>query len=90
MSFTPGPWGLRGRQIRAEGGVGKHLADYMVCAEDGRLIAAAPEMHALLEELIACYDISVGGTSFGSEAREAIEQARRLLERVQKKEPWED
>jgi hypothetical protein len=50
--MTAGPWGLRGRQIRAEGGLGRHVADYMVDAEDGHLLAAAPELERLLRELL--------------------------------------
>ena len=48
---TPGPWGLRGHQIRADGGTGQHVATYQISADDGRLIAAAPE---LLEMLLQC------------------------------------
>lgn len=50
--MTPGPWALRGRQIRAEGGLGKHVADYMVDAEDGETIAAAPELEMRLRALL--------------------------------------
>ena len=78
--MTPGPWALRGRQIRAEGGVGKHVADYMVDAEDGRLIAAAPE---LLEIVKA---VAQGQNCL----RSVCDNARALIERIEKKEPWED
>jgi hypothetical protein len=49
---TPGPWALRGRQIRAEDGLGKHVADYMVDAEDGHLLAAAPELEDSLRSIV--------------------------------------
>lgn len=81
---TPGPWALRGRQIRAEGGVGKHVADYMVDAEDGRLIAAAPELRDLLEEFMAIFGKGV------IIAPELIKKAETVLTRIEKKEPWED
>jgi hypothetical protein len=41
---SPGPWALRGYQIRAEDGHGAHVATYQISADDGRLMAAAPEL----------------------------------------------
>ena len=49
---TPGPWALRGRQIRAENGLGKHVADYMVDAVDGHTLAAAPDLEKCLRALL--------------------------------------
>jgi hypothetical protein len=45
---TPGPWALRGYQIRADAGIGPHVATYQINIADGRLIAAAPEMFEML------------------------------------------
>jgi len=47
---TSGPWGLRGVQIRADGGRGRHVATYQINAADGYLIAAAPELLDMLRE----------------------------------------
>lgn len=52
-AHTPGPWALRGYQIRAENGLGKHVATYQVGEADGRLIAAAPELLEALKEVAA-------------------------------------
>lgn len=80
---TPGPWALRGRQIRAENGVGKHVADYMVDAEDGRLIAAAPELLAIVEDYMKALD--------DTEMLWNIRQkATALLVKLRTREPWED
>lgn len=49
---TPGPWGLRGYQIRAEGGRGQHIATYMTTRSDGLLLASAPALVSALEELV--------------------------------------
>ena len=53
MTTTPGPWGLRGHQIRANGGQGATVATYAISREDGFLIAAAPALKAALEALLA-------------------------------------
>lgn len=41
-------WGLRGRQIRDDEGRGQHVGDYVRDVADGRLMAAAPQMHEAL------------------------------------------
>ena len=41
-------WALRGVQIRAEAGLGRHVATYMTDRHDGQLLAAAPRMLELL------------------------------------------
>lgn len=50
---TPGPWGLRGVQIRANDGRGQHVATYQIGRADGLLIAAAPRMLAVLQDIAA-------------------------------------
>lgn len=62
---TPGPWGLRGVQIRADGGRGQHVATYQVSRDDGELIAAAPELLELLEQAlphVGCAALAVEST----------------------------
>jgi hypothetical protein len=54
--YTPGPWALRGYQIRADEGQGQHVATYQISAEDGKIIAAAPEMVDLLIEAAEALD----------------------------------
>lgn len=49
---TPGPWALRGYQIRADNGKGAHVGTYQISKADGELMAAAPMMAAALEELL--------------------------------------
>lgn len=51
--MTPGPWGLRGCQIRANDGRGAHVATYMIERADGVAIAFVPEMLDLLRSLVA-------------------------------------
>jgi hypothetical protein len=50
--YTPGPWGLRGYQIRADGGQGTHVATYQCTESDGSLIAAAPDLYEALVTLL--------------------------------------
>lgn len=47
-------WGLRGNQIRADGGLGAHVATYQISREDGLLLAAAPDLLAALEAMLGC------------------------------------
>lgn len=42
-------WALRGTQVRDNGGRGQHVATYMRSAEDGKLLAAAPELLDMLQ-----------------------------------------
>lgn len=51
-STTPGPWGLRGHQIRANEGRGATVATYAISRADGILLAAAPELVAALERVL--------------------------------------
>lgn len=85
MSATPGPWGLRGSQIRAEGGNGAHVATYQIDRDDGFLIAAAPAMFAALKRLLATQPevMFPGGKLWEAceEAREAIADADPLAKR---------
>lgn len=60
---TPGPWGLRGCQIRADGGNGAHVATYQIDAEDGRLMAAAPELLEMLRLACDCLDAAERASS---------------------------
>lgn len=55
---TPGPWGLRGSQIRGKGGQGAHIATYQTCREDGLLLAAAPDLLGLLVTAAEALDAS--------------------------------
>ena len=59
MKRTPGPWKLRGYQVRAEAGNGAHVATYQISIADGVLIAAAPE---LLQMLVDVSTLSIGPT----------------------------
>lgn len=57
MSVTPGVWGLRGVQIRADGGRGQHIASYVTSRDDGLLLAAAPRLLAFAEKKARdCYE----------------------------------
>ncbi len=53
---TPGPWALRGYQIRADNGRGMHVATYQTNGADGRLLAAAPELLDLLNDACGSLD----------------------------------
>lgn len=75
---TPGPWALRGYQIRAEGGLGKHVADYRISVADGLLIAAAPEMFEML--LGACANLDAAENS--SRSHSGADYIRRELARL--------
>lgn len=63
MRRTPGRWVLRGNQVRAGEGYGKHVATYQVSRADGLLLAAAPQ---LLEMVLAA--ISSGEACGGARA----------------------
>lgn len=52
---TPGPWGLRGYQIRADEGAGQHVGTYVTNKADGVLMANAPELRAALEWLLTAH-----------------------------------
>lgn len=84
--MTAGPWGLRGKQIRAEGGTGRHVADYMVEVADGRVIAAAPEMLAILYQLIDIARHRPGPFALADLATEA----EGLIKRIETREAWEE
>jgi RNA:NAD 2'-phosphotransferase (TPT1/KptA family) len=43
-------WALRGHQIRAENGLGAHVATYQRSGAEGLLMAASPELLAMLLE----------------------------------------
>jgi hypothetical protein len=60
MTRTPGPWALRGYQIRADDGRGAHVATYQISEEDGALIGAAPELLEMFEHV--CALLSATGT----------------------------
>ncbi len=57
---TPGPWALRGSQIRADDGKGAHVATYQTSIADGVLIAAAPAMLDLLLSACSSLDAAEG------------------------------
>ncbi len=48
---TPGPWAVRGYQIRSEGGAGAHVATWQISQVDGDLLAAAPDLFEFVEAL---------------------------------------
>ncbi len=75
---TPGPWGLRGYQIRADGGHGAHVATYQVSAADGALIASAPELLRMLKDACDELDMTCGGSRSVSADR-IREEVRALL-----------
>ena len=74
---TPGPWGLRGHQIRADGGQGATVATYAISREDGFLIAAAPALRDALRVLLAAQPSPMA--PFGK-LYEACEAARDALD----------
>ena len=77
MKATPGPWGLRGYQIRADGGRGAHVATYQISQADGEMLAAAPEMTEVLERLL-----EVVNSSAESMAGHRLLPPERMLEMV--------
>lgn len=82
---TPGPWGLRGSQIRAAGGTGAHVATYQISRDDGFLIAAAPALFDALRRLLACQPNPMfpGGKLHDAcvDARQALNDADPLMHR---------
>ena len=59
---TPGHWGLRGYQVRADDGRGKYVANYMIVKADGRALAAVPELLELLDNACASLDAAERAT----------------------------
>lgn len=76
---TPGPWGLRGAQIRADGGLGQHVATYQINQADGQLIAAAPELWRLLRDACNQLDNVERGASRSATADDIRAEVRLLL-----------
>lgn len=64
---TPGPWTLRGVQIRANGGRGQHVATYQISQADGQLIAAAPDLLEMVLDAIGCAE-ACGGSEAQAES----------------------
>mgnify|MGYP001589555130 CR=1 FL=1 len=81
MTATPGPWGLRGSQIRAEAGTGAHVATYQIDRDDGFLIAAAPTLETALKRLLAAVIIQRDATRSHSQRGNALSDA--VLEATQ-------
>lgn len=79
-SFTPGPWGLRGVQIRAIAGLGRHIATYQISKEDGLLIASAPELIELLEKACDALDACERASASHSTADSIRVRVAELLE----------
>lgn len=77
---TPGPWALRGFQIRSDNGQGAHVGTYQISVSDGLLMAAAPEMVALLEEWQA-FTRTVPPLT--SQQRQLAKRTEELLARLQ-------
>jgi len=75
LKNTPGPWGLRGVQIRADGGQGPHVGTYRITRSDGVLMAAAPE---LLEMLLEACD-SLDAAERHSESHTTADRIRARL-----------
>lgn len=67
-------WALRGTQIRDDDGRGQHVATYMRSVEDGRLLAAAPELLELLLE--TCDEADRHAVDFVGEGRQPYFVAR--------------
>lgn len=61
MKRTPGPWKLRGTQVRADSGKGAHVATYQISVADGLLIAAAPELLSMLLDACCMIDEAIAG-----------------------------
>lgn len=59
---TPGPWGLRGHQIRAADGLGPTVAAYNISRADGILLAAAPELLEMLLGACSSLDAAEGSS----------------------------
>lgn len=78
--YTPGPWGLRGYQVRANGGQGAHVATYQITESDGSLIAAAPDLYEALEMLLKTLLLSV---STDDRAR-AVDTANAAIAKAQR------
>lgn len=62
QKITPGPWALRGAQIRADNGQGLHVATYQISRTDGHLIAAAPELLQLALDACSTLDACEKGS----------------------------
>lgn len=73
MKRTDGPWGLRGYQIRANGGHGAHVATYQISAADGIAIAAVPELLDFLDRACGALDMAERG-SFSSSLADDIRE----------------
>ena len=71
-TMTPGPWALRGYQVRANNGQGMHVATYQTSEADGRVLAASREL----------LDLCVMVAEVQGESLEAIRELirRRLVE----------
>jgi len=78
MKRTPGPWGLRGYQIRANGGTGQHVATYQINVADGRAIAAVPILLELLDTACASLDAAEDSSRSHSTADAIREQLCQL------------
>jgi hypothetical protein len=76
---TKGPWGLRGYQIRSNGGRGQHVATYYINEADGQLIAAAPELLRLLREACNQLDNVERGAERSGTADDIRAEVRALL-----------
>jgi len=85
MTTTPGPWALRGSQIRAENGTGAHVATYQISRDDGLLIAAAPKLLDALEHLLLCQPQPMA--PFGK-LYVACEAARAAIAAAKGSMPW--
>lgn len=71
---TPGRWVLRGHQIRADEGLGKHVADYRTNAVDGILLAAAPELLEMVLTAISCGEACGGNEGLARGLKERLAQ----------------
>jgi hypothetical protein len=66
--ITPGPWALRGVQIRADNGKGAHVGTYQISRDDGALMAAAPELLSMLVDAADVLDAMERSASSSSTA----------------------
>ena len=77
MSHTPGPWNVYALDWRSVEAMGRVVADVRTSDDDARLIAAAPDLLAALEQVVALAGgVVVREPGLLAECRAAIARAR--------------
>jgi len=83
MSFTPGPWEIRGKKtIRASNGIYVATLSHWNAEANARLIAAAPEMHDALEGADVDLDLLLMAIKAGDPPRELEIRASDIKRRL--------